>query len=203
MRKIFLFWLLILCTLHSFGQDCSGKITQSQLDYFNSRILRNCKKANYCPIDSIVLIDIIDVGYPINGNLDKTFFEDGRFLSDIFPSYYRPKGKLKKVIDAYAILFNESKDFVVLVDYFGYYDQGNFDIYCEMAKLIVQNQIKCVYHLAGVFWGGIYIGIGTDGLVFLLNTQCEHVKIWNLKEFPADEWSSIFSNSYLEKRGIK
>lgn len=200
MKKEILFWLFILFALQSFGQDCSGKITQSQLDYFNSRILRNYRKASYCPIDSIVLIDIIDVGYPINGNLDKTFFEDGRFLSDIFPSYYRPKWKVRKVIDAYAILYNESKDFVALADYYGYYDKGYLDTYREMAKLIVQNHIKCIYHLAGVFWGGVYLGVGIDGSVFLLNTQCKQEAIWLLKDYPSNEWFSLFSETYLNNR---
>ncbi len=196
MRITIMFWLLAF-SMHSFSQDCSGKIPQSHIDRLNNRILRNFREANYCPMDSIVLINIIDVGYPMNCNLDKEYFEDGSFLSDIFPSYYRPKGKLRKVIDAYAILFNESKDFVVLADYFGCYDEESGDTYREMARLIMQNQIKCVYHLAGVFWGGIYIGVGMDGTVFLMNPKCEHVR---LKDYSDDEWISVFTDYYLRKK---
>lgn len=198
MRITIVFWLLAL-SLHSFCQDCSGKIPQSYLDRFNNRVLRSFREANQYPLDSVVLIDIIDVGYPDYGNIDKEYFEEGNFLSDIFPSYYRPKGKLRKVIDAYAILFNESKDFVAYADNFFYYEGEAFKGSKEMAKLIVQSQIECVYHLSGVFWGGIYIGVGTDRTVFLLKNQGEHPEIWLLKDYPDDEWKSLFSDTYFRR----
>lgn len=199
MRRVMLMLSFVMVVGLSYSQDCSGKIPQKAIDKLNNKI-----RKNYCSIslshwDSIVSINIYNVGYDINADIGKMTFASKQFLSYITLSYYRYK--LNRYIEGITILWNPQTNYVAIANPISVYDRGPNTAYRELAKTIVQNNIVCVYELGGVMWGNNYIGISEDDKVYLIIAHGEKTILHLISDYPDDEWKALFTDQFLKWRG--
>lgn len=195
MRYIILIISFTISISLSFSQDCSGKIPQKAIDRLNNRIRSNYSKLSCPKTDSVLFVNIFDVGYEINADIDKTTFANKQFLSHLIPSYHR--FGLRKYLDGMTIIWNNKTDYIAIANPISVFDRGDLTTYKELVKTIVQNNINCVYELGGVMWGDYYVGIGEDDQVYVLVSNSQKTDLYLISDFPNENWIELFTDNFL------
>lgn len=198
MKRIMLILSFVLAVSLSYSQDCSGKIPQKAIDKLNNKIRKNYSAMSLSHWESIVSVNIYNVGYDFNADIGKTAFASKQFLSHIIPCYNRYR--LNKYVDGMTLLWNPQTDYVANANYKSIFDRGPLDKEKDLIKCILQNNIVCVYELGGVMWGCNYIGISDDNNVYLIIARSEGTSLHLVSDYPDEEWRDLFTDQFLKWR---
>lgn len=190
MKKLYIIILFLFSCSLSYPQDCTGLISKSRINRIDRQIMKCFHRADIASFDSAAIIHVFRVGLNSYADVCKERFVDASVIS-LFEPFER--GWLKKTLDWYAIIYDPSKNIVALADNYDVYTDNKMDDDVrEMAKLVLQNDIRCVYQISGLMSGNVFIGIGTDGKTYAIKTGLDLAQIWLVEECPDEIWQSFY-----------
>ena len=191
-RVLIITSLILLGISFVYSQNKYIPIEQNDIEKLNKRISKLFDKSACGKLEGTRFINIFFIAY--NGGYYKNEFINGDFEQYIKPTYF--KRKFRKLINSQTLICKENGELIALSEGRYIYCLSNYNdsAYLEeeyLADKILELDIKTIYYI-GMTPLGIYFGISTEGLVYLISTNEEKLNTYLIEDFPDKNWSELF-----------
>ncbi len=204
MNKIFLAMVFLLASGFCKAQDASGLIPKKDIDRLNEKVIRHYRKNpdHYPQYDIIKTINVFFVKYDDTIGLTMERLKSGEFLKHITPCYmrgyfyvfnHRINNPFDKFLSSDVFVATESGEGILQfsnLDY-GFCKVKRNDCDEEFIKFVLENGIVSSYYF---FSNDARYVICVNGRkrIYVLIKEPHSIKVWNVEDFPDDEWPYLF-----------